>query len=163
METTLTRPPLNDLRIVGGNLALDFVNTRPGPRHAPADPECLASYGGLAPWGRHAAVGPPSAAPSETAPRPAAIAAFARVQACRDDMYEIFLALGDGSAPPDPALRRLHLAYIEALAQGQLTGGTEGCAWTWDPGSGLLAPLWPIVAPAVEPLTPGATGRTQAC
>jgi predicted RNA-binding Zn ribbon-like protein len=78
-------------------------------------------------------------------------------------MYEIFLALGDGSAPPDPALRRLHLAYIEALAQGQLTGGTEGCAWTWDPGSGLLAPLWPIVAAAVELLTHGTTGHIKPC
>jgi predicted RNA-binding Zn ribbon-like protein len=130
----LARPPLADLRIVGGNLALNFVNTRAGPRHAPADTE----------W------------PSGTAPRPAAIAAFARVQACRDDMYEIFLALADGSAPPDPALRRLHHAYIEALAQGQLTSGTQGCTWTWDPGSGLLAPLWPIVAAAVELLTHGA-------
>src|ERR1035437_6012535 len=163
METTLTRPPLNDLRIVGGNLALDFVNTRAGPRHAPADTEWLSSYEDFAAWSRHAGVGHPSAAPSETAPRPAAIAAFARVQACRDDMYEIFLALGDGSAPPDPALRRLHLAYIEALAQGQLTGGTEGCAWTWDPGSGLLAPLWPIVAAAVELLTHGTTRPLQPC
>src|ERR1700735_2492944 len=92
---------------------------------------------------RSVGVGHPSAAPSETGPGPATIAAFARVQACRDDMYEIFLALGDGSAPPDSALRRLHHAYVEALAQGQLTGGAEGCVWTWDPGSGLLAPCGP--------------------
>ena len=128
METTLTRPSLTDLRIVGGNLALDFVNTRTGPRYGPADTEWLSSYEDFAAWSRQAGVGHPSAALSETAPLPAAIAAFARVQACRDDMYEIFLALGDGSAPPDPALRRLHLAYVEALAQGQLTSGTEGCA-----------------------------------
>jgi predicted RNA-binding Zn ribbon-like protein len=163
METTLIRPPLTDLRIVGGNLALDFVNTCAGPRHGPADTEWLSSYEDFAAWSRHPGVGHPSAAPSETAPRPAAIAALARVQACRDDMYEIFLALGDGSAPPDPALRRLHLVYIEALAQGQLTGGTEGCAWTWDPGSGLLAPLWSVVAAAVELLTHGTTGSIKSC
>src|SRR3984957_2996308 len=160
---TLNRPPLTDLRIVGGNLALDFVNTCTGPRHAPADTEGLSSYEDFAAGSRQAGVGHPSAAPSETVPGPAAIAAFARVQACRDDMYEIFLALGDGSAPPDPALRRLHLAYVEALAQGQLTSGTEGCAWTWDPGSSLLAPLWPIVAAAVELLTHGTGGHIKTC
>lgn len=163
MAATLTRPPLTDLRIVGGNLALDFVNTCAGPRHGPADTEWLSSYEDFAAWSRHADVGHPSPAPSETAPRPAAIAALARVLACRDDMHEIFLALGNGSAPPDPALRRLHLAYVEALAQGQLAGGTEGCAWTWDPGSDLLAPLWPIVAAAVELLTHGTTGLIKPC
>jgi predicted RNA-binding Zn ribbon-like protein len=163
MATILARPPLADLRIVGGNLALNFVNTRAGPRHAPADTEWLSSYEDFAAWSRLAGTGHPGAAPSGTAPRPAAIAAFARVQACRDDMYEIFLALADGSAPPDPALRRLHHAYIEALAQGQLTSGTQGCTWTWDPGSGLLAPLWPIVAAAVELLTHGTTGDIKPC
>jgi predicted RNA-binding Zn ribbon-like protein len=163
MATTLTRPPLTDLRIVGGNLALDFVNTCAGPRHGPADTEWLSSYEDFAAWSRQAGVGHPSAAPSETAPRPAAIAALARVLACRDDMHEIFLALGDGSAPPDLALRRLHLAYVEALAQGHLAGGTEGCAWTWDPASDLLAPLWPIVAAAVELLTHGTTGHIKPC
>jgi predicted RNA-binding Zn ribbon-like protein len=127
METTLTRPPLTDLRIVGGNLALDFVNTCAGPRHGPADTEWLSSYEDFAAWSRHAGVGHPSAAPSETAPRPAAIAALVRVQA------------------------------------PQLTGGTEGCAWTWDPGSGLLAPLWPVVAAAVELLTHGTTGPIKSC
>ena len=160
---TLTRPPLTDLRIVGGNLALDFVNTRAGPRHGPADTEWLSSYEDFAAWSRHAGVGHPSAAPSQTPPRPAAIAAFARVQACRDDMYEIFLALADGSAPPDPALRRLHLAYLEALAQGHLAGGTEECAWTWDPGSGPLVPLWPIIAAAVELLTHRTASPIKTC
>jgi predicted RNA-binding Zn ribbon-like protein len=78
-------------------------------------------------------------------------------------MYEIFLALGDGSAPPDAALRRLHLSYVEALAQGQLISGTEGCAWTWDPAGDLLAPLWSIVSAAVELLTHGTPGRIKPC
>jgi predicted RNA-binding Zn ribbon-like protein len=163
METTLARPPLTDLRIVGGNLALDFINTHAGPRHAPADTEWLSSYEDFAAWSRHPGVGHPSPAPSRTTPHPAAIAALARVQACRDDMYEIFLALADGSAPPGPALRRLHLTYIEALAQAQLTSSTEGSAWTWDPGSGPLAPLWPIIAAAVELLTHATTSHIKPC
>jgi predicted RNA-binding Zn ribbon-like protein len=163
MAATLTRPPLTDLRIVGGNLALDFVNTCAGPRHGPADTEWLSSYEDFAAWSRHPGTGHPSAAPSETAPRPAATAALARVLACRDDMHEIFRALAGGSAPPDPALRHLHLAYVEALAQGQLTGGTGGCAWTWDPRTDLLAPLWPIVAAAVELLTHETTSHIKPC
>jgi predicted RNA-binding Zn ribbon-like protein len=78
-------------------------------------------------------------------------------------MYEIFLALADGSAPPEAALRRIQLAYVEALAHGQLTRGTQGCAWTWDPGSGPLAPLWSVVAAAVELLTHGPADRIKSC
>ena len=50
METIEPRSPLSDLRIVGGNLALDFVNTRGGPRHGPAATEWLSSYEDFAAW-----------------------------------------------------------------------------------------------------------------
>ena len=167
METPVARSPLTDLRIVSGNLALDFVNTRGGPRHGPADSEWLSSYEDFAAWSSRAGLADPSTPPGETAPRAALLAAFARVQACRDDMYEIFLALADGSAPPEAALRRLQLAYVEALAHGQLASGTEGgtggCAWRWDPGSGPLAPLWSVVAAAVELLTHGPADRIRSC
>jgi predicted RNA-binding Zn ribbon-like protein len=163
METPVARSPLTDLRIVGGNLALDFVNTRGGPRHGPADSEWLSSYEDFAAWSSRAGLADPSTPPAETAPRAALLAAFARVQACRDDMYEIFLALADGSAPPEAALRRIQLTYVEALAHGQLTHGTQGCTWTWDPGSGPLAPLWSVVAAAVELLTHGPAGRIKSC
>jgi predicted RNA-binding Zn ribbon-like protein len=151
------------LRIVAGNLALDFVNTRGGPRHGPADSEWLSSYEDFAAWSSRAGLADPSTPPAETAPRAALLAAFARVQASRDDMYEIFLALADGSAPPEAALRRIQLTYVEALAHGQLTHGTQGCTWTWDPGSGPLAPLWSVVAAAVELLTHGPAGRIKSC
>jgi len=163
METTESRSPLPDLRIVGGNLALDFVNTRGGPRHGPATTEWLSSYEDFAAWTSRVGVSDPSAPPSENAPRSAALVAFARVQACRDDMDEIFRALTDSSAPPAPALRRMQLAYVEALANGQLLGGTQGCAWRWDSGSDLLAPLWPIVAAAVELLTHGPADHIKPC
>lgn len=148
---------------MGGDLALDFVNTRSGSAHAPAEAEWLSSYDDFAAWSRRAGVAGPGAAPGEPASGPAPIAAFARVLASRDDMYEIFLALADGAEPPEAALRRLHLAYVEALAHGQLASGAEGCAWTWDPGGGLLAPLWPIVAAAVELLTHGPADRIKSC
>ena len=202
MATNVMRPPLSDLRAVGGDLALDFVNTCSGPAHGPADAEWLSSYADFAAWSHRAGVAGPAstgtgpagtapggsaldrtapagtalagAAPAGTAPGgtppggtapggTAPIAAFARVLACRDDMYEIFLALADGSAPQEAALRRLHLAYVEALAHGQLASGAEGCAWRWDPGGDLLAPLWPIVAAAVELLTHGPADRIKSC
>jgi predicted RNA-binding Zn ribbon-like protein len=166
METIVTRPSLADLRIVGGDLALDFVNTRSGPRHGPADTEWLSSYQDFADWTRRIGL----ADASDTSPDPAAdaegIAAFARVQACRDDMYEAFVALADGAAPSGPVLRRIQVAYLEALSHGQLAGRADGCAWTWVPGSGrraLLAPLWPIVSAAVELLTSGPAGQVKPC
>ena len=166
METVIAHRALDDLRIVGGSLALDFVNTRAGPRHGPVDTEWLSSYEDFAAWSRRAGAGDPRALPDEAAPRPAgvdAVAAFARVQACRDDMDEVFRALADGVAPPDPALRRLQLAYLEALAHGQLAGDTDGCEWRWDSSGDLLAPLWPIVAAALELLTSKPVSHIKPC
>jgi predicted RNA-binding Zn ribbon-like protein len=165
METTVTHPTLDDLRIVGGHLALDFVNTRSGPRHGPADAEWLSSYDDFAAWSRRVA-GPGTAVPGQAAARPAgmdAVAAFARVLACRDDMDEAFRPLAEGLAPPDAALRRLQLAYVEALAHGRLAGDAEGYSWTWDPGRDLLAPLWPVVAAAVGLLTARPAEHIKPC
>jgi predicted RNA-binding Zn ribbon-like protein len=160
METEMAHQPLADLRIVGGNLALDFVNTRSGPQHGPVDTEWLSSYEDFVAWSRRVGTdGPTAARPAEAE----AVAAFARVQACRDDMYETFRALADGCAPPDAVLRRMQLAYLEALAHGQLAGGTEGFGWRWDPGRDLLAPLWPIVAAAVELLTSQPASQIKPC
>jgi predicted RNA-binding Zn ribbon-like protein len=92
-----------------------------------------------------------------------AVAAFARVVACRDDLDEIFRPLADGLAPPDAALRRLQLAYVEALAHGRLAAGPEGYSWTWGPGGDLLVPLWPVVAAAVELLTARPAVPVKAC
>jgi predicted RNA-binding Zn ribbon-like protein len=166
MKTPVVRAPLDDLRIVGGNPALDFVNTRSGPRGGPADTEWLSSYADFAAWSRRPGIASPD--PAGPAPRPAApaaetVAAFARVQASRDDLDEIFRALAEGAAPPDPALRRLQLAYLEALAHGRLAAGAAGYSWTWDSEGDLLAPLWPIVAAAVELLTARPAGQVKPC
>lgn len=164
METDRVRTPLANLRIVAGNLALDFVNTSSGPRHGPADSEWLSSYEDFAAWSRR--VGIAAEPPIESAAGAAGLAALARVLACRDDMHEIFLAIADGSAPPDQALRRLQLAYVEALAHGQLSSdgdGGGGYQWRWDPDSSLLSPLWTVVAAAVELLTHGPTDRVKPC
>jgi predicted RNA-binding Zn ribbon-like protein len=172
METTMTRPPLDDLRIVGGDLALDFVNTRSGPRGGPADSEWLSSYADFAAWSRRVGLASrpgsgsaAAAASSDTVPGPGieAVAAFARVQACRDDLDEIFRPLAEGSAPPGPAVRRLQLAYVEALARGRLAAGPDGHSGTWDRDDGLLAPLWPVVAAAVGLLTARPAGQVKPC
>ena len=162
METDATQSPLANLRIVAGNLALDFVNTASGPRHGPADGEWLSSYEDFAAWSRR--VGIAAEVPVESPARAAGLAALARVLACRDDMYEIFVAIADGLPPPDQALRRLQLVYLEALADGQLSsdGDGDGYEWRWDSARSLLAPLWTVVAAAVELLTHGPTEPHQA-
>jgi predicted RNA-binding Zn ribbon-like protein len=163
METDATWSPLANLRIVAGNVALDFVNTTSGPRHGPADGEWLSSYEDFATWSRR--VGIAAEAPVESPRRADSLAALARVLACRDDMYEIFRAIADGLPPPDQALRRLQLAYLEALAHGQLTshGDGDGYEWRWDAARSLLAPLWTVVAAAVALLTHGPTDRIKSC
>jgi predicted RNA-binding Zn ribbon-like protein len=163
METDVTPSPLASLRIVAGDLALDFVNTSAGPRHGPADTEWLSSFEDFTAWSRRVGVAAqPSVEPTEGA---AALAALARVLACRDDMYEIFLAIADGSAPPDQALRRLQLAYLEALSHGQLVSNGDGSRqeWKWDPATAVLAPLWTVISAAIELLTHGPADRIKSC
>jgi predicted RNA-binding Zn ribbon-like protein len=165
METIEAPQPITEPRIVGGNLALDFVNTRGGPRHGLVGTEWLSSYSDFAAWASRVGIRDEGVASGQAAPsQPAAeLAAFARIQACRDDMDEIFRALAEDSAPPAPALRRLQLAYVEALTHGRLAAGPDGMAWNWDEGNDLLAPLWPVVAAAVELLTHGPTESIKPC
>ena len=51
MDTlTAATAGIGRMRIVGGNLALDFLNTRTG---GPIDDDILGEYGDLVAWSRH--------------------------------------------------------------------------------------------------------------
>ena len=123
---------IEKLRIVGGDVALDFVNTEDG------DPpvECLRGYGDLVAWG--VLVGLLSAEEGERLMgeadlRPGdAEAAYRNALTLRRALYDVFRAVAEDEAPASRDLKILR----EYAATGLLTSGNldrlklcAGCYW----------------------------------
>jgi predicted RNA-binding Zn ribbon-like protein len=154
------------MRLVGGNLALDFVNTRSGPPLGPPDDDVLTGYSELITWGVYAdALSEAEAAALRRAARDdpgGARAAFARALRTRDNLDEVFRPLAAGESPSPPALARLRDDETDALRHARLE--REGTfAWTWQDDHTLTRPLRPVVHAAVQLLTSGELDRIKGC
>jgi predicted RNA-binding Zn ribbon-like protein len=147
----------DELRLDGGHLALDFVNTVGGLRDDPPDPddEALETYDDLAAWARR--MGLPIG--SGRRDRAAEKRAVARAHELRALIYAIFRAFADGREPAPADLASLREAEREALGHAELIPG----GWSWPPSRDLDAPLRPVVHAAVELLTHGPLGRVKTC
>jgi predicted RNA-binding Zn ribbon-like protein len=147
------------LRLVGGNLALDFVNTRGGQSKPSPEDEALHDYDDLVAWARHVGL------LTETAARrllrqarrnpDAARAAYARAVKVRAYLYDLFRAVAVGRPPPGRCIAALRRDEAEALARAELVSGAGGFAWSWAHDDDLARPLRPVVHAAVELLTAG--------
>jgi predicted RNA-binding Zn ribbon-like protein len=151
------------LRIVGGNPALDFVNTEDG------DPpsECLRNYGDLVSWGVR--TGLLSANEGE---RLAGEAGFRPEEAetvyhdalgLRGALYGIFRTVAEGGDVPERALETVRGYEREALSRGRLVRQDEHFAWRWDEERDLARMLWPVVHAATGLLTAGDLERLKLC
>ena len=161
------RIAVDELPIVGGNLALDFANTQSGPPGGEADVESLASYEDLVAWAlRVGEIGLPDAddliRQARRRPRDAD-AAFERATALRDLIFTIFVPIAADAEPPADALARLRDDEAEALARATLTASPSGFAWTWSRTADLDRLRWPIVHAATTLLTEGRLERVKAC
>ena len=161
------RIPVDELPIVGGNLALDFANTHSGPPGGDPDVESLAGYEDLVAWAlRVGEVGPPDADDlvrhARRHPRDAD-AAFERAAALRDRIFTTFASIADGAPPPADALARLRDDEAEALGQASLSAAPGGFAWTWSRPGDFDGLRWPIVHAAATLLTEGPLERVKAC
>ena len=91
-------------RIVGGNVALDLLNTQNGTAGEPPEDDVLRDYGDLVAWSHH--VGMLGNAEAERLLRRSrrrpheARAALERTRETRTYLYSIFDAVARGSAPP---------------------------------------------------------------
>lgn len=164
---TLQPMELQHLRLLGGWLCLDFVNSienRAG--HAPED--FLTSYPDLARWAQHAGL-----ISDDTAARLLQLAATdeARAQAALDQTLElratvhrIFLAVATGRLPEPADLEHLQRAFTAAMSRATLVPAADRFAWGWQSGSPHLEqPLWPVVRSAIELLTDGDLQRIKVC
>jgi predicted RNA-binding Zn ribbon-like protein len=150
---------IRGMRLVGGNLALDFVNTRGGqPRPSPED-EALHDYNDLVAWARY--VGILTETEARRLLRQArqnpdrAQDTYERAVKVRSYLYDLFRAVTMGRPPPGRCLAALRNDEAEALARAELVGGDGGFAWSWAHDDDLARPLRPVVHAGVELLTAG--------
>lgn len=155
------------LRIVGGDLALDFVNTVDGEPDGDPGFEHLRSYEDLVAWGHRVGIlseGRARRLLREARERPSgAEATHGRALELRDDLYELFRAVARGMKPSPGNVEALRQAESEALSRARLAPGDEGFAWEWPDEGDLDGVLWPVVHAATELLTSGPLDRVKAC
>jgi len=161
-----TAEDVTRMRLVGGNLALDFINTRTGPPVGPPDDDVLTGYPEVVAWGVYAgaitgAEGAALRRLSRDDPG-GAHAALGRVLRTRDYLDEIFRTLAADRSPSAPVLAQLRDDEADALSHARLKRGST-FAWTWRDDHTLARPLWPVVHAATHLLTTGALDRIKAC
>ncbi len=167
METLRT---VGDVELVGGNPALDFVDTMGGLQgEAPKDEdEFLRSYEDLVVFGVKMGTLSERAAgrlrrlarkrPDE------ADEVLAEARRRRDLVERVFRPVSEGSPPPAPALAELRDFAADAIARGELVAADGGgFAWSWERHEGLDAPLWPVAHAALELITDGPLDRIKTC
>jgi predicted RNA-binding Zn ribbon-like protein len=162
-----TPDDISRMRLVGGNLALDFVNTRGGQLRPSAEDERLHGYDDLVAWGRH--VGMLTEAEARRLLRRArrnpddAYDTYQRAVHLRSYLYELFRAVAVGRPPPGRCIAALRSDEAEALGRAELVRGDGRFAWSWAHDDDLARPLWPVVHAAVALLTAGPLQRVKRC
>src|SRR4029079_12216620 len=109
-------------RIVGGNVALDLLNTQNGPAGGPPEDDVLADYGDFVAWAAH--LGVSTAAEGQrlrrlAGQRPAdAEATFQRARETRAYLRDVFDAVARGTGPGPDDLSQLRRDAADAYAHG---------------------------------------------
>lgn len=154
-------------RVVGGNLALDLLNTQNGPAGGPPEEDVLHDYRDVLAWSSH--VGSLTEAEADQLLRrsrrhpDAARVSFDRVIATRRYLYELFDAIARGMRPPESTIARLQKDEAEALSHADLVPVDGGFAWSWADDGELARPLWPVIHAASTLLIDGPLDRVKGC
>ncbi len=147
---------VTELKIVGGDPALDLANTVGDDRV----PDPLEDYAEFAAWAARIGVIDEAVAGRLTArARPAAGGrALAEARSLRATVDAVFRALATGSSPPEAALSHMVQRAGEAVERA----GLVGRELAWD-GDELERPLWPLAVSALDLLRHGPLDRLKAC
>jgi predicted RNA-binding Zn ribbon-like protein len=159
------------MKLVGGDAALDFVNTvggrTPGASGSLVTADKLGEYPDLIDWSRHAGVLEETDAQRLRAlarRRPGEAAeVLARAVRLREALHGILASIMGGR---DPSARDLEAANAELGAVRQrerLAPGPGGLRWETPRISRLESVLWPIGRAAARLLTSGELDRLRRC
>jgi predicted RNA-binding Zn ribbon-like protein len=147
---------VTELKIVGGDPALDLANTVGDDRV----PDPLDDYAAFAAWAARIGVIDETSARRLTARAAPAAArrALSEARSLRATIDAVFRALAAGGEPPPDALARLVERAGVAVERAHLAG--RDLAWD---GEDLERPLWPLAVSALDLLRVGPLDRLKAC
>jgi predicted RNA-binding Zn ribbon-like protein len=158
-------PPAAQLRLVGGAVCFDLINTLNPRRPEPRD--WLSNYEDCIAWGYHARLlGRAEATQlfgTARADPPAAAAAHRRLTVFREVLHRLFESIAQGGPAPAPELKHLHATYLEGLAGASLERIKGRYDWRFDLTGSLEGPLWPIAHSAIVLLMTGDLSRIKIC
>lgn len=159
---------METIEFVGGELALDLVNTGSERVDGVAQTERLRDYADLVMFARRQElVGPKRAATllAEAAKRPEAAAAVTeRARALRETIFRVFHPISVSGRPADEDVTALNEFLEEGLRYRRLEPNEQCCGWSWSAGEEPLAQmLWPIAHSAAELLVSGELTRIKKC
>jgi predicted RNA-binding Zn ribbon-like protein len=167
-----------EMKLVGGRLCLDFINTVDGrksdsPRRESGSGyrvlgDKLAEYSDLVEWSRHSGIVTAREAGRliQAGKRNAGEAreVFDRAIALREALYRICKALMTNRRPQTVDLETMNDELMGARTHERLTHGPHGFTWEWAGSEAELDQmLWPIAQSAAEFLTSGDLSRLREC
>jgi predicted RNA-binding Zn ribbon-like protein len=155
------------LRVVGGDPAVDFVNTLDGVPGRPPTFDTLQTYGDLVAWARHAGLLTARHAARmerEAGRRPGdARAAHRRALELRDALYRVLVALAVERRSPAGPLERIKVFASEALAHSELRWAEGSFELRWDDPGDLDRITWIVASAATQLLTSARLDRVKQC
>ncbi|HZW95798.1 MAG TPA: ABATE domain-containing protein [Candidatus Eremiobacteraceae bacterium] len=175
-ETKLEPVQPSRFELIAGNVCLDFINTL-DDRPSGEPKELLKDYDDLARFGEEAGILTPAQfddlvekarAMHDEAPDEAE-EALRRARNLREALHDIFSALMNLEAAPQPAMNRLNANLHDAALHSRLTQRETiqrkpGCEWRFDDlTSSFNAMLWPIARAAADLLASSDLPLVRAC
>jgi len=165
-----------EMKLVGGRLCLDFINTVDGrksdsPRNESRSivlGDKLTEYSDLVEWSRHAGIVTPTEAErliqaSKRNTREARDV-LDRAIALREALYRICKAIMTGRRPQTLDLDTVNDELLRARTHERLTHEANGFTWEWvSTEAALDRMLWSIAHSAAELLTTADLSRLREC
>jgi predicted RNA-binding Zn ribbon-like protein len=167
-----------EMKLVGGRLCLDFINTVDGrksnsPRRESRSIDSvlgdkLGEYSDLVEWSRHSGIVTATEAERliQASKRNVAEAkkVFDRAIALREGLYRICKAIMTDRRPQTVNLAIVNDELLVARTHEKLTHGTHGFTWEWVGSEPALdRMLWSIAHSAAELFTTGDLSRLREC
>jgi predicted RNA-binding Zn ribbon-like protein len=168
-----------EVRLIGGRLCLDFVNTVDGRKNDWARRKSqsvnslvlgdkLGDYSDLVAWSQHSGIIKATEAGRliQESKRKAAEtrAVFGRAIQLREALHRIFKAMMTGRRPQGLDLKTLNDELLEARSHESLIHAANGFTWEWVGSEAALdRMLWSIACSGAEFLSTGDLMRLREC
>lgn len=158
-----------EMRLVGGRLCLDFVNTVDGRQHDSSPlGDKLDDYSDLVAWSQHSGIVTAAEAArliKESKQKPAAANnVWRRAIALREALHRIFKAMVLEKVPRSIDLETVNDELLKARKNERLISKDKGFRWEWVGGETALdRMLWPVAQSGAEFLSAGDFSRLREC